>query len=224
MFIDQELIPDKRPFMAVSAPGRDFILKYFDRQFDRRITNDPDEAEKGSPAVLIVDPDEAPGEEVGIFADKARRGGHRLVTVSVRDVIGTGMTGLMMRLARGVARGTLMKIRDNAARWSVTHAVDVARAAEALCRKGEDDLVVTVSADPVSLSDLVDALGVRIKDKRVGVIAPRWARILYGADYYGLLTSDRIADASEFRAMFPDFIFNDPTQYLTTHVYDNDSL
>lgn len=130
----------------------------------------------------------------------------------------------MMRIARGVSRGTMLIIKDNKAVWSVIHATDVARAAKTVAESPIENPDFVIAANPVSVSDMISALGRRIKDKRVGSISPRWARALYGKQLYDLLTTDCVVDTAPFCAAFPDFRFVNPAEYLTTHVYDHESL
>lgn len=226
MFNEEIEKPDTRPALAVCAPGREFLTKYFDREFDRRIVNTPAQADDTTlPAFIVTSADGSQTDAESAFAETCRQAGLRPLTLRVPHVIGTGMNGLMMTLARGVARGTMLRIRDNKTELSVIHATDIARAAKALA-EAERDVVstVTLSAPPTDMNALVEALGVRIKDKRVGTIAPRWARILYGRSLYNELTTSATADTSVFESICPDFRFADPVEYLKTHVYDNESL
>ena len=166
MFLEEEIIPDKRPFLAVHAPGREFVYKYFDREFDRRITSSPDECDTDMPAFEIIDTDLETCAESKRFREECARKGLRIITLVAPDIIGTGMNGTMMRFARGVSRGTMLKIKDNTARRSVIHATDVASAAKTISRSPIEKSQYTVSAPPVGVNELLDALGQRIKNKR----------------------------------------------------------
>lgn len=223
MFLQEEIIEDRRPKMAVMAPAREFLLKYFDRAFDCRITPDPAEADF-SHAVLVMGTGYDSSEEMRGFIASCKQHNIKLITLKVPYVIGTGMNGLMLRLARGIARGFHLKIEGNEARWSVIHATDVANAALRIVNEELSDKEFIISAPPVRVGDLQDALSFRIKNKRLGTVKPRWAKIIYGSELYGLLTTDNIVDTSDFELAFPDFIFANPAEYLQTHVYDNDSL
>ena len=224
MFLQEEIIPDSRPFMAVHAPEHPFLLKYFDRCFDMRITDKPDMVETPSIAFVVLRVDSDLTDETHRFIDKCKKCGLPVVTLRVPPVIGTGMDGIPMRLARGVARGTMMKIKDNGAVWSLIHATDVAKAAKAVTGDAKSENTFVIAADPIQVNDFIEALGHRIKDKRVATISPRWARILYGRKLYDILTTDKIIDTSAFKAAFPDFEFVNPAEYLTSHVYDDESL
>lgn len=225
MFIQTTITPDKRPVMAVYAPGREFIYKYFEREFDRRLTENPTEATPGLPAIIVTGVGETDSPSITDFRAKIKTDGGALVHLHVPEVIGTGMTGFIMQLARGVARGTMMKIRENDALLSVIHATDVARASSCILAANEAaDSEYVISAPPVKINDLLDALGVRIKSKRVATLKPGWAKILYGNRLYGLLTKDNCVDADSFVHDYPEFEFVNPVDYLKTHVYDEESL
>lgn len=225
MFIEEEIIPDNRPFLAVFAPGNDFILKYFDRRFDMRITSDPEEVVGGKCAFVVINSDSIRSSEADQFIKACKDKGLRVVTLLTPPILGTGMNNILMRLARGVARGTMLKIKKNNASWSVIHATDVANAAFEIAGRDDcNDLEVTISAPPVLVNDLLDAFGQRIKNKRVGSISPKYARIIYGRSLFQTITTDNIQDCTDFTALFPDFSFANPAEYLTTHNYDDESL
>ena len=225
MFIEEKT-DDRRPCLALCAPGREFVLKYLEREFNRRITDSPAESDGNGPVFVIAGVDEKLNAEQEAFIEKAREAGKHIGIVRVPHVIGTGMGDTMMRLARGVARGTMMKIKGNEARWSVVHAVDIARAAARISAVAGGDTPdeYIVSAPPVPVNDLLEALGVRIKNKRVGYISPRWAALLYGNTLYKSLTTDFMVDTGKFDSMFADFVFNNPARYLSTPLYDDESL
>lgn len=223
MFLQEEIIADKRPTMAVIAPGNEFVLKYFDREFDCRLVFDPDGADVTNIAVVVLsclDKTEIQAEKE--FREKCMARNIPTVTLRVPFIIGTGMGEEMMRLARGVARGTLMTIKENEARISLIHASDIPKVAKTVAGAGPADF--TVAASPVLINDLISGLGHRIKNKRVGSISRKWARLLYGKDFFTFLTTDHIIDTTTFNSTFPDFRFADPAEYLKTHNYDHDSL
>lgn len=225
MFTEEDLKPDTRPVMAVCAPCHGFLLKYLDREFDRRITDVPEDAARGSTAVILTGVENVDNGQIDEFRNKCASKGLPVITLRLPQfVLGTGMNGELMRVARGVSRGTMLLIKDNKAVWSVIHATDVARAAKAVADARVNSADFVVSAEPVAVNDLIAALGRRIKDKRVGSISPRWARALYGGQLYDLLTKDYTVGTAAFCSAFPEFRFVNPAEYLTTHVYDNESL
>ena len=221
--LKEEIDADRRPAMAVFAGGREFLLKYFDRAFDCRITNNPAEAEKNQ-AFVVMGAEFDESDDIKSFVRECQTRNINVTVLKVPHVIGTGMNGLMLRMARGVARGFHLKIKENEARWSVIHATDIASAALRVANSDSENATFTISAPPVKVNDLQDALSHRIKNKRLGSTKPRWAKIIYGSELYALLTQDKIVDTSDFEAAFPDFVFADPAEYLKTHIYDNDSL
>ena len=224
MFLQEEIIPDNRPLLAVYASGADFLYKYFDRRFDMRVTSNLAEVSNAMAAFLIVGTEFEDRLATDKFKEECNRINLPVITLHVPFVIGTGMTETPMRMARGVMRGLLMKIKDNTAKWSVIHAVDIANVAFMLYETGVRDSEFTISPEAVAVNDLIEALSIRIKDKRVAVISPRWARLLYGKDYFERLTTDHLVDSRGFTEQYPDFEFINPADYLKTHNYDNESL
>ena len=223
MFIEEEVKEDKRPFMAVCAPGREFVLKYFDRAFDCRITDNPDVSDS-SEAVVVMGADTDMTDRMLDFVATCKARDINVTVLKVPYVIGTGMDGLMLRMARGISRGFHAAIKGNETRWSVIHATDVAGVALCVARSGKKNACFTVSAPPIGVSDLQEALSFRIKNKRLGKVSPRWAKIIYGSELYALLNTDRIVDTTDFEAAFPEYSFSNPAEYLKTHVYDDESL
>ena len=227
MFINEEIRPDSRPFIAVLAPGLEFILKYFDRHFDRRVSDNPAMADSGSTAfvVLPADGSQDNNDNVSTFCQQCSEKGLKVITLRVPLAIGTGMNGLAMRIARHVAKGSMFRIKENNAVWSVIHASDIPKAAQTIALNPlNGETSYTISPDPVPFNSLLDALAFRIKNKHLTSLSSKWARILYNKSFFTTLTSDNTVDASDFANAYPDFKFADPTIYLTTHVYDNDSL
>lgn len=223
MFLE-EIERDKRPFMAVCAPSHNFVLKYFDRLFDMRISDRPEDALPGTTAFVIKGVDECENDDARTFRRACQERGLRIVTLRVPMVIGTGMTGTPMRLARGVSRGTMLRIKDNEARWSMIHATDIANVARLLSQNDDADQEYVISGAPVRVNDLIEALGQRIKDKRVGTISRRLGRIVYGKVLFDLLTTDNVVNPSVFAEKYPDFEFVNPAEYMKSHVYDDESL
>lgn len=216
---------DIRPVMGVCAPRHNFVLKYFDRYFDRRVTADAGEITDKTFAVVIVGENDADNEEAARFKEICRKENIPVVTLCVGAVLGTGMGDPLMKIARHVARGTMFLIKDNAARMSVIHAVDLPAVAKVVADEGiPTEKEYAVSAPPVAVSDLVVALAVRIKNKSVGVLKYRWARLLYGAAFFDSMTNDSVIDTTDFTTAHPEFVFTNPVEYLKTHIYDDESL
>lgn len=155
-----------------------------------------------------------------------------LAILRAPDIVGTGMKGRLRQLVNSIYRGNYHHIDDETARMSVVHATDVARAAVML--RGVNGLFnITDGADP-SRHDLVEALAVRINNKRVYTLRAKRARIIarvcdfipvFGfnskslAERYRTLTFDnsRLCRTIEFHP-------SPVVDYLKTHNYDENSL
>ena len=137
------------------------------------------------------------------------------------SIVGTGMTGLPMTLAKAIARGRLYHIAGNEARLSTVHAVDVARAVRAVLGT-VGNFTVTDGCDP-TIHDLAEALAHRINSRRIYTVKPRWARWIMSADLRDLISRDRVENGQEFAAKF-DFRPVSVVEYLKTHNYDDESL
>lgn len=224
MFLQEEIKPDNRHFLPVFAPGKQFLYKYFDREFDCRITENPADDSDAKFGILVLGVDDSIEPSAQQFLDDCIEHGRFTLILRVPYVLGTGMNDVPMRLARGVARGTQMLIKGNQAQMSVIHATDIALIARLLVSILNQSAEFVISPPPVYVNDLLEALAVRIKDKRIGSISPRWARILYGRELMNILTDSHVVQPSDISGIIPDFNYADPVNYLKTHIYDNESL
>lgn len=238
--------------LLVMCPGREFLVKYFRYIWgaDWRIITRPPKAEDADgqvdAAVMIsstdiyaaeegVDIDESAalkaetpyyGEET-LFAEYCRRRDLPCVILRAANIVGTGMTGLPMRMARGVARGTLLHIKGNEETMlSVVHAMDIARLSKIL--QATPGTYNVTDGTPVTVDALIDAIAHRVKDKRVGTIKRRWARWFYGRRYFGTLTRTRtFSDALLRRTLSQtgdDAQMISVVQRLNTHQYGEDDV
>lgn len=137
------------------------------------------------------------------------------------NVVGTGMNGLPMQLAEAVANGRFFHIIGNEARLSTIHASDVAKAVRASLGDG-GRYFVSDGTDP-AFDDFADALASRLNDKRILTLKPWQARWLMSKRLRTLTTTDATIDCSIFPSKF-DFTPTPVTDYLRTHVYDENSL
>lgn len=230
----------KLPDVLIYMPHAGFLLPYMEREFSGMhvVTDLVDADFKGAVMVsttdiydategrflnestpIKTDSDEAKDEQR--FIDFCRAKGLKPTILRCANIVATGMEGLPMRLARGLVRMTMFKIRDNMACISLVHGVDVARAAKALIDSGETfNLTDNVETE---VNDLLDALVHRIQDKRVYQIKPRWARWLYGRRFYNQLTTTLTFSSEKTRAAL-GFEPNCVTKYLLTHDYNDESL
>lgn len=205
--------------MAVDFGSSPFLEPYFERQMPSKPGTEPAEPLAGV-RVARADASEpdAPDPEFEAYCAERRLPVAVLVCPSI---VCTAMRGLPMRIARRISRGTFALIKGSRARMSVVHGADVARAA-AIAAGTQGTFVLTDGADP-TVADLALALAYRIDDKRLPAIGPKLARLWYGRDFFEQLTTDH-CQPSTFAEAFPDFKPEIVTQYLRTHVYDQESL
>lgn len=212
------------PIIYLFAPERKFLAPYFEREFAdyRVVTEAPNTKIDGAVMVSTANPTSAWLSREQAFATMCYQKQVEPCILRVPDVVATGMTGLPMRMARGIARGTLMHIKGNEAVISLIHGVDVAQYAKALM--GKKVCVDITDGTETTVNQLIDALAYRLKDKMIFSLAPRWARLLYGKEFYTQMTTSNIIDDSEARTLAPNVVLHPVTHYLTTHVYDDESL
>lgn len=157
------------------------------------------------------------------FADLCSQHNLKPTILRCANIIGTGMIGLPMRLARGIARGTLMNVKGNEAAINTVHAVDVARVAHILVEKGETYNVT--SGIDTTIPELINALAYRIKNKEVFTVGPKMARIIYGKTYLEQMTTTLTFNNMRMVHALPvDFAFSDVVAYMKNHDYSNDDF
>ncbi len=191
------------------APGLEFLLPYFEREFaDMTVTTDDTANADATVAVCM------PGRPYPADTEK-------VAVLVCPNIVGTGMNGLPMEMVERIARMRHFHIQGNEARLSTIHAVDVARAARlALNTPGAH--VVTDLVDP-TFYDFAEALSYRLGHKRIFTLAPKWARWIMSRRWRDIITTNCIVDGQEFAQRF-NFTPNSVTEYLRTHVYDDSSL
>lgn len=242
--------PAAQPTKTLLAlcPDGVFMAKYLAHAWgkDWRVATRPDDGMRADAAVMIsstdiydvtegtgytedtpIKADSPLAREEAMFADYCRRHSLPCVILRAANTVGTGMTRLPMRLARGVARGTLMHIRDNSeTAISVVHAIDLARLSVALQQapgtyNATDGTATTIDA-------LINAIAHRLKDKNVGTLKRRWARWLYGRRYFGTMTHTLTFDDTRLRQTLEKIGADAPTvhvvQRLNTHQYGQDDI
>lgn len=206
------------PKIVLDLGSNEMLLPYLQRLFPLMPGEDP-QAPVG--AVKIRCAGHAPASDDAEFEKYCSEHALPVATLACCDIIGTGMRGLPRRIAERIARGTLVHIRGNEARISLVHATDVARAVSMLC--GCQGAYTLSDGREHTMHDLADAIAYRMNDKRLYTVAPRWARLWYGAACYSELTTDHLFE-SAFAADFPEFVPVDTIDYMHTHVYDHTSL
>lgn len=168
-----------------------------------------------------------------LLSDWAAENGVVLTILRPVMTLGTGMTGQLMKMACGINRGTYFNIKGNESRRSVVHAIDVAKVSLLASAVG-GTYNVTDGCDP-RLVDLSEALSVRIRSKRIPVLAEKWFRLAakIGDTLHGHfpLDSVRLAkltktltfDSSRLRRAI-EWQPIPVVEYLRTHDYENDGL
>ena len=247
---------DIKEVLLVQTNGKDFLLPYFEREWGKRgfvITDSqaiPTDNAKLTAAVCIsstdvYDIDEGFGideqapvissspwlEREREFTELCKGLGVNGAIIRCAEIVGTGMNGFAMRLAKGIARGTLMHIAGNDGQLSVVHAVDVSRFGIDLADKATESgstigpLNLTDGND-TKIDDLINALAFRIKDKDVFTIKnAKLARLIYGGEFYGQMTRRLTFSNAAAMKILPGV--DKPvtvTEYLRTHNYDSNSL
>ena len=205
--------------------GNEFLVPYLRREltpdFDPErpeLTPDPEP----SCAVRIVQESfEGNNADLEAFREACRERSLPVLTLRCPNIIGTGMTGRMRRLAESIYRGSYFHVAGGEGRTSLIHATDVARAV-AVAAGSVGEYLLTDNT-PHAIHDIAEALARRIDDKRI-FTWPAWlCRIWYSSATYRFLTSDTCRQDT-FAEAFPDFAPADTVNYLLTHVYDDASL
>lgn len=225
--------------LLVYAPNAAFVMPYFEREFaDFEVTDSLDgEFDK---AVMVSSTDvynAATGsghdESTQVlqrhsllkFEDDFRRACERRgvppTILRCPAIVGTGMTGLPREMVNKIYRGTYMHIKGVEEHLSVIHASDVAKAA-ACCLDSGLTLIATDGEDP-TYSSLAEALAYRLDQKRIFTIGERWARWRYNSALYNTLTNTLTFSSLRLQQEF-GFRPTPVCRYLTTHVYDDESL
>lgn len=197
--------------LRLLTPGCDFVRVYVERLV---------------PGIEIVD---GPSCDftVAVATDRASLDAVQAdVKLLCATIIGTGMTGTGMTLAKAVADGKFMHIKGNEAIIDLVHAVDVAQAV-ALTLGKPGQYTVTDGRNH-RIDDLADALAYRINDRRLYTVGPRWSRVLVMPWLRRLITADQLMPvAAGYKPLgecVAEYAPVDVTDYLKTHVYDDESL
>lgn len=245
---------DKIITTFVFVPGKRFLAPYLGRVFEEETMIVDDKVSDGIPetvkyAVMISDTDiylVKSGEHItedapvdtdseffaaeNTFVDWCNSRDIRYFILRCANIVGTGMDGLPMRLARGIDRGLLCHIEGNEARISVVHAVDVAQAARIVSDRATEGVVFEKTVANMTdgtetpVDDLIDALAFRMNDKKVFKMGRKLARLIYGKSYFDILTTTKTFDDSRAISVTEGMPLHKVTEYLRTHVYNDESL
>ncbi len=229
--------------LYVYAPNARFVFPYIERELpDVELTDSPTGCDV---AVMLSHVDiygategenideSAPARDAALMAQEQefiRATGEKGIVIRTADIVGTGMGGFPMNLVRTIARGTFFHFPGNEARRSAVHASDVARFVGLLvARKGEvaHRVYNLTDMDNPTVHDLAEAFAYRLNNKRISNLSTRpqqwFGRKIYGRRLYGLYTTTLTFSAERVREEF-GFEPAPVTNYLRTHIYDNDSL
>ena len=200
--------------------GNDFLLPYLRREASIA-EGEPDYDKDTEPtrAVRIVTDDTTANTDPAFDAEVLRLG-LPLAVLHCPCIVATGMTGLPRRIAESIYAGRFVTIKGCDARISVVHGSDAARAAMMMAGTVAI-LSLTDGTDP-TIAGLADAIACRIDGKRLFAVGPRIARLWHGRQFYTMLTTDATCPEN-FSAAYPDFRPTPVTEYLRTHVYDQNS-
>ncbi len=156
--------------------------------------------------------------------------------LSLPAVVGTGMSGQLMDMARGINAGWYFNIGGDRSRMSVVHAVSVATAVRLAVKSGDyaGDWLLTDGLDPLR-SDVAVALACRLGQKRVYTMPIKWHKILarlgdklrfmpYSSVRLNAMTCDAIKEGRTFADVCPDWRPVDTVDYLKTHDYSDETF
>lgn len=199
---------EEKKKLKIIAPDHGFILPYIIRELpEYEVVSDGDADE----CTVIIAPD-------GTIPAHAPENATILLCP---NVVGTGMTGLPMEIATRIAAGSYFHMEGVEARLSTIHASDVAKAVRLSMGKG-GRYKVTDCSDP-TYNEFAEALAFRLKNKRIMTLKPLLAKILIPKRLRAIISTDYTTDGSEFAELF-DFHPVLVTEYLRTHIYDDESL
>ena len=146
-------------------------------------------------------------------------------------IIGTGMDGIPRQIVNGIARGTYFHVQGNEARISVVHALDVARLTRIVAPVG-GEYRFSDNCNP-TVTELAEALSVRVNHKRIPTLSPKWAKIAsrFGGwlggvttDLLATLTSDNTVSSPTDLSTLKGFEPRNVVDYLSTHKYDENDI
>jgi nucleoside-diphosphate-sugar epimerase len=231
-----------QPKLFLYAHDCEFVLPYVERELpDYQIVTDLESATDCVAGVMVssVDAYQRHGEDVitegtplveqgdvidreRAFAAKCSQQAIPAVILRCPAIIGTGMTGLMRKLAEDIASSRFFRVNgDDEAHLSVVHAVDIAQAVRLTLGK-QGEYIVADGCNP-SVTELSDALAHRISDKRILIARNKYLSWFVPNGLNRQLAAcpqcspQRLVDELGFQ---PTSVVN----YLRTHVYDENSL
>lgn len=199
---------DNLKTIKIFARGLEFVMPYIVRELTDYNVEPADNPAESDIAII------SPGQDTETLPQDA-------AVLVCPNIVGTGMNGLPMELARRIARGAYYHLGNNAARLSTIHATDVAKAVRLVIGKA-GKYTVTDGVDP-TFHDFAEALAHRLNHKRILTLNSKWVNWIISPALRIIITKDMTYDGSEFASEF-DFHPTPVTEYLRTHVYDDESL
>ncbi len=151
------------------------------------------------------------------------------------NVVGTGMEGELMAMARLIKRGTYYHVAESDARMTVVHAVDVARAARlAIVGDYKGEYLLTDGLNPLR-REVADGISNRLGQKHIPVFSLKlYRKLAWWGDRLGMLpftterlrklTTDDVVQGVSFATVEPAWQPVDTVNYLNTHDYGNDDF
>ena len=227
----------------VHTPGREFLWPYIKKAASApTLTDNAGEADVAimvsstdiyTPGELLLAAESTPTnpDSAWIGHESAFAAGCencRTVILRCPNVIGTAMTGFPRELAESIFRGTFFHIKGNEAPEGAVHAADVAAAIAALAEMPTAEGIYNISdGENPKLHDLAEAIAFRMNNKRISTLSTKgqlWlGRLIYGKKRYRAYTTSRTFDCSRLCRTI-DYRPTPTTEYLRTHVYDENSL
>lgn len=227
----------------VHTPGREFLWPYIKKAASAHTLTD--NAGEADVAIMVSSTDIYTAGELLLAAESTPTNpdsawiGHesafaagcencRTVILRCPNVIGTAMTGFPRELAESIFRGTFFHFKGNEARVGAVHAADVAAAIAALAEMPTAEGIYNISdGENPTLHDLAEAIAFRMNNKRISTLSTKgqlWlGRLIYGKKRYSTYTTSRTFDCSRLCRTI-DYRPTPTTEYLRTHVYDENSL
>jgi len=229
---------DERPVLYLFTPEKDYVRPYFERlmpdyaisdRCDNAIaavmisTTDIYDANSGSNINELhpIKQDSREAYNERYFTETCERHGLAATILRCAPIVCTGMQGTVYCMAKKIYAGSYVGVSENEAVVSVVHAVDLPAAYRAVA--GHNDIYNVSDGKETRVNELADSLAWRMSQKRIFTIKEKWYRLLFGkkklADAYRSLTfsCEKIKSSGAFNP-------NPVTEYLKTHVYDEQSL
>lgn len=151
-------------------------------------------------------------------------------------VVGTGMGGGLLAMARAINGGWYFNVGGDESRMTVVHAVSVASAVRLAVKDGcySGDWLLTDGLNPLR-RDVASGLAERLGQKRVYTLPLKWHKFLarlgdmlpfmpFSSARLKEMTADSLAAGRPFTEACPGWHPVDTVNYLKTHDYSDDDF